>query len=74
MIMRGVTHAHSCMHSIGVAIISGTMIPLRVMPLGAKAPTWEHQQFEIMTLPAHSLQGASIFAGLSRLVMQEPNQ
>ena len=57
VIMRGVTHAHSCMHSIGVAIISGTMIPLRVMPLGAKAPIWEHQQFDIMTLPAHSLQG-----------------
>lgn len=61
----------SCLHSVEVAIICGTMIhPLdtRVTLLGkrrARGPVWEHHPFNILTPHAHPQQNAGILAGLA---------
>ena len=61
----------SCIQSVGIAIICGTLVPPRramVTLLGRKrkvgrkpmaAPAWEHQSFEIDTPPAHPEQNVS---------------
>ena len=67
---------HSCSHSLGVAIIRGTLVPPRdamVTLLGRKrkrgrkpqaAPAWEHQPFDIVSPQHHPQQDPAILAGV----------
>ena len=67
---------HSCIHSLGVAIIRGTLVPPRdamVTLLGRKrkkgrkpqaAPAWEHQAFDIVSPQHHPQQDPAILAGV----------
>lgn len=66
---------HSCVHTIGVGILRGTMIPpkeAKVTLLGRKrkrgrkplaAPAWEHHPFDIVSPLHHPQQNPDIIAG-----------
>ena len=65
----------SCIHSVGVAIIKGFLVPpaaARATLLGRRrrrgrrpmaAPAWQHQPYDIRTPPAHPQQDPAILAG-----------